>query len=29
LERRDLVDDVQLHRFLLSLVGATVNPCGQ
>jgi hypothetical protein len=29
LERRHLVDAVQLHRVLLSLVEGTVNPCGQ
>jgi hypothetical protein len=29
LQRRHLVDDVHLHRVLLSLVGETVNPCGQ
>jgi hypothetical protein len=29
LERRHLVDDVEFHRFLLSGVEPTVNPCGQ
>jgi hypothetical protein len=29
IKRRDLVDEVQLHKVLLSLDKETVNPCGQ
>jgi len=29
LQGGDLVDDVELHRFVLSLVEETVNPCEQ
>jgi hypothetical protein len=29
LQGGDLVDDVELHRLVLSLVGETVNPCEQ